>query len=86
MKKLILFLSLATMISSCDCSDIKYDISVKYTNGDTDTITVTGSTCASNYLYFNDGCVYKRYITSTHEAHFQECVVCGVRSFYKIKN
>lgn len=86
MKKLILFLSLATMISSCGCTDFKYDIQVTYTNGQKDTITVRGNSCARNTLFLNNGCIYQRYVESRYEANFQCCVVCGVRSFHKLKN
>ena len=86
MKKLILPLLILTIFSSCECNTFKYDIQVSYTNGEKDTITVTGSNCNDNNLFLNNGCIYKRYLTGRYEANYQGCVVCGVRSFHKLKN
>jgi len=86
MKYLILILSLATMIYSCECKKIKYRIGVVYTNGDKDTVGYTGNDCKSNTLFLNNGCIYTDYVESRYQANFQGCVVCGVRSFYRLNH
>lgn len=85
MRKLFLTLGLITLIYSCECKKIKYDIEVVYVNGAKDTITVKGNECSSNILYFHDECLYRRYVESKYEANFQDCVVCGIRSFRYLK-
>lgn len=72
------------MIYSCECKKTKHRIRVVYTNGEKDTIAYTSNECRSNTLFLNNGCVYKEYVQSRYDANFQGCIVCGVRSFYRL--
>ena len=86
MKKLFILLALAT--TSCVTGNQEKDIRVYYQDGTTEDITISTVHGYCNQMgdkealiYFNDGCLYKDYNQSKYDAHFTDCIRCGVKDY-----
>ncbi len=81
MKKIVLSVILfATM--GCKVTTVKKNYKILYIGGDIETITITERGLDPQArLYFSNGCLYRKYVESKYEPNYQDCVVCGVRSY-----
>jgi hypothetical protein len=86
MKKLLILLALA--VTSCTTSNQEKDIRIYYINGEVEDVTISTEEGYRNQIgdkeatiYFHDGCLYKDHHESKYDAHFTDCIRCGVKDY-----
>jgi hypothetical protein len=86
MKKLLILLVLA--VTSCTTSNQEKDIRIYYQDGSVEDVTLSTKEGYTNQfgdkeatVYFNNGCLYKDYTQSKYDAHFTNCIRCGVKDY-----
>lgn len=86
MKKL--FIITAFFFTACTTSNQEKDIKVYYQDGTVEELTISTVDGYRNQMgdkeatiYFNNGCLYKDHNETKYDAHFTDCIRCGVRDY-----
>lgn len=86
MKKLFILVALA--LASCEMTDQEKDIRIYYQDGTIEELTIStvdgyrnqiGSKEAT--IYFSDGCLYTNHNETKYDAHYTDCIRCGVKDY-----
>lgn len=86
MKKLFILIALA--LASCEMTDQEKDIRIYYQDGTIEELTIStvdgyrnqiGSKEAT--IYFSDGCLYTNHNETKYDAHYTDCIRCGVKDY-----
>ena len=83
-----LFILLALAVTSCVTNNQEKDIRIYYQDGTVEDVTLSTKEGYRNQMgdkeatiYFNDGCLYKDHNQTKYDAHFTDCIRCGVKDY-----
>jgi hypothetical protein len=86
MKRILILAAL--VLTSCVTSNQEKDIRIYYQDGTFEELTISTKDGYPNQIggkeatiYFHDGCLYKDHNETKYDAHFTDCIRCGVKDY-----